>query len=163
MKMFLSVLAEIRISKQKIRKSVNLARVVRISGTGGQEGRLLAKKKDFGPCCAWATQELARGLSSAPATPPLHARGGPGSGSPRPASRPRRGSAGPRPEGPLTRADRKEFGRFLALFLPACDTVVLRFFGLSVILELRGLVAVICPCWLLDCPTPRRPLSADFV
>ena len=42
----LSVQAEIR--KQKIRKSVNLARAVRISGDGGQEGRHLAKRKEGG-------------------------------------------------------------------------------------------------------------------
>jgi len=39
----LSAQAEIR--NQKVRKSVNLARAVRISGDGGQEGRHLAKKK----------------------------------------------------------------------------------------------------------------------
>ena len=40
--------AQPEIRKQKVRKSVNLARAVRISGDGDQEGRHLAKKRGAG-------------------------------------------------------------------------------------------------------------------
>ena len=41
-------LREAEIRNQKVRKSVNLVRAVRISGDGGQEGRHLAPPKKIG-------------------------------------------------------------------------------------------------------------------